>query len=411
MVPVRRLVWTAVVACLVAACGSTAPGPTGAVLSATGQPPAATPGPCIAAVSSLGAFTKRLQDDLAAVRTPLTKTPFDASDTAAASFRVSATITAYKNGEMAAVLDACAATAPLTPRVAKLIAAADKALEQARAASITNAKTQKAAATSLVALLPDVQAIAASNNDVTASLGVSSAATTGPDNSAAPGAAGNWTASANAYLEDAYDAYGAARAAALELARLDPTLSGVTEAELASRQAEAAQAWATAGTAIARHVATMNDNQARPCYADAYAADRTLATRWQALLQGGVVPAVDTDAGRQALQEADRRPRPDDDLPQGHGRVLRRLSLTRPDSRTWRAGGSSWHRRETADSPSGEPGSRLARRRRPPPIGGRTIPSGSLRRLSATPGMLERRPRRRGSNRFPWRSTRSSSVG
>jgi hypothetical protein len=306
LVPVRRLVWIAVVACLVAACGSTAtPGPTGAVLSATGQPSAATPGPCIAAVSSLGAFTKRLQDDLAAVRTPLKKTPFDASDTAAASFRVSATITAYKNGEMAAVLDACPATAPLSPRVAKLIAAADKALEQARAASITNAKTQKAAATSLVALLPDVQAIAALNNDVTASLGVSSAATPGPDDSASPGAASDWTASANAYLEDAYDAYGAATTAAVELARLDPTVSGLTEAELASRQAEAAQAWATAGTAMARHVASMNDHQARPCYADAYAADRTLATRWQALLQGGVVPVVDTDAGRLAVQEAD----------------------------------------------------------------------------------------------------------
>ncbi len=307
MVPVRRLLGVSlVVACLVAACGSNATGPTpsSVVLAATGRPVDPSIGSCMAAVSSLAAFTERLGKDLAAVRTPLKTTPFDSAATAAASFHVSATITAYKSGEIEAVLQGCPATAVLAPRVKKLIDTADTALEQARVASINNPATQKAAATSLVNLLPEVQKLATRNNEIVAALDLTSGVAAG--SSASPGAAADWTTAANAYLEDTYATYGAARSAAQELAGLDPTASGVTPDELAARQVAAATAWTTAGQALTRHLATMDANVARPCYTDAYSADRKLAAQWQKLLGAGTVPAVDTELGRTVILQANQ---------------------------------------------------------------------------------------------------------
>jgi hypothetical protein len=286
--------WLIAIALLVAACAPAADsgGPSDAVLAATGQP-ASTPDPCRTAVTGLSAFTDQLSGDVGAIKGPLTAKPFVAADAAVASFRVSAMLTSFRFDELVGALQACPATADLGPRVTRLVTAMNKVLDEARSASISNAQAQRAAAAALVAMLPDVTALAKANDQAAATLG----------GGATGGSTGDWTAAANTYLESTFETYGTTSAAAADLARLAPAAAGLTAAESASRIQQATGIVDRAAAAVARHVQAMQTSQAQTCYADAYAADRTIADRWQGLLVDGAWPG-DATADARATAEA-----------------------------------------------------------------------------------------------------------
>jgi hypothetical protein len=301
--------WLIAIAFLVAACATPADAsrPSGAVLAATSRP-APSADPCPAATTGLSAFAQALATDVGSIREPLGATPFVASDAAVASFRVSAMLTTFRTDELVGALGQCQATAALAGRVTKLVKAMNEVLDGARGASITNAKAQKDAAAALVAMLPEIAAIRAANDQAAAATGGGTAANAspspgtggspGPVVSARPGA--DWTALANAYLEDTFLTYATADAAAADLHRLDPAAAGLSAAEAATRQQQAAILVDRAATAVDRHAQGLQGGTARPCYADAWDADRSLVSRWQQLLVDGPYPGDATAETRAA---------------------------------------------------------------------------------------------------------------
>jgi len=294
--------WLIGIALLVCACAPAADAnkPSEAVLGATSRP-AASADPCPAAVSGLSAFTKALGTDVGAIREPLKAKPFVASDAAVASFRVSAMLTTFRTDELVGALSQCPATTDLAGRVTKLVKAMNTVLDGARAASITNAKAQQDAAAALVAMLTEIDAIATANDQAAATLGGTTAAASGAPaagGSAAPvwstGPGADWTAAANAYLEDTFDTYAVADATAGDLRRLDPAAAGLTAAESATRRQQAAVLVTGAANAVSRHLQGLQSSRSRPCYADAWEADRAVADRWQQLLVDGPLPGTAT---------------------------------------------------------------------------------------------------------------------
>ncbi|HEY7968743.1 MAG TPA: hypothetical protein VID95_02040 [Candidatus Limnocylindrales bacterium] len=283
--------WLIAIALLVAACtpAAVSSGPSGAVLAATGQP-GSTPDPCRTAVTGLAAFTQQLSGDVGDIKDPLAAKPFVAADAAVASFRVSAMLTSFRLDELVTALRACPATADLGTRVTGLVAAMNKVLDEARSASISNAQAQRAAAAALVGMLPDVTALAKANDQAAATIGGTAAG--------AAGAAGDWTADANTYLESTFETYATTSAAAADLARIAPVAAGLSAAESASRIQQATAIVDRAAAAVARHLQAMQASQAGTCYADAYAADRTIAGRWQSLLVDGAWPGDATADAR-----------------------------------------------------------------------------------------------------------------
>ena len=196
-------------------------------------------------------------------------------------------LTSFRLDELVAALQACPATADLGPRVTRLVAAMNKVLDEARTASISNAQAQRSAAAALLGMLPDVTALAKADEQAAATIG----------GGTTTGAAGDWTADANTYLESTFETYATTGAAAADLARLAPAAAGLTAAESASRIQQATVIVDRAAAAVA-HLQAMQAGQARTCYADAYAADRTIADRWQGLLVDGAWPGDATADAR-----------------------------------------------------------------------------------------------------------------
>ena len=239
-------------------------------------------------MTGLAAFTEQLSGDVGDIKDPLAAKPFVAADAAVASFRVSAMLTSFRLDELVTALRACPATADLGTRVTGLVAAMNKVLDEARSASISNAQAQRAAAAALVGMLPDVTALAKANDQAAATIG----------GTAARRPAGDWTADANTYLESTFETYATTSAAAADLARIAPVAAGLSAAESASRIQQATAIVDRAAAAVARHLQAMQASQAGTCYADAYAADRTIAGRWQSLLVDGAWPGDATADAR-----------------------------------------------------------------------------------------------------------------
>jgi hypothetical protein len=314
---VRWLIGVAliVVALMVAACGSsTTPEPSGQPTPASSAAAPAPAGSCPLAVAQLGAFTSGLAADLTNLQGPIGQKPFNATDAAVANFRVSATLTPFKDDRMVANLEGCPTTADLGPRVAKVMATAEAAIEKAQAASITNATSQRAAGLSLLGLLPEVLALSDANDIAASTLGLPHEAAVLPNGSAtsggsaqpgehptrtppltgpgsSPAAADTWTDAANGYLNDTFATYrnvitwGAALGGSG-----DPASSTPDELVEGIRQS------------LGGHLVYMESHRARSCYASAYATDRNLAGQWSALLQGGTLPSDTTPEGQAAAR-------------------------------------------------------------------------------------------------------------
>lgn len=337
----RSLFVVVVVALLVAACSGT--NPASPSLPSAPAPvsarPAGSADPCVFAVTHLGAFNARLANNLAAIRPLVLRKVFVASDASSAVVQVSATLTAYK-GHLVAAMEACGRTADLVPRVARLMADAERFLAPARAGSIQDARTQRGAAVALFGLLPEVLALSEAGQLLASELRLSAQVaqlapgadaplgslpplptatpaptpqprpqptptrtdSTGTTSSGSGSTTTDWTIRANAYLDHTVSTYRLVTSNALELYGLSVTTPGLTEAETAARQEAAALYWKPAVAAIKRHLAYMSNRPARSCYKDAYAADRRLANQWLEALQMGVYPSEHTPSDRYAKQ-------------------------------------------------------------------------------------------------------------
>ena len=203
-------------------------------------------------------------------------------------------ITTFRTDELVGALSQCSATAGLAGRVTKLVKAMNAVLDGARAASITNTKAQRDAAAALVRMLAEIDAISDANDQAAATIGGGTTAGA----SGSPGAGTDWTAAANAYLEETFDTYATVDAAASDLRRLDPAAVGLTATESATRGQQATVLVDRAATAVDRHLQGLQVSRAQPCYADALDADRAVASQRQGPLVDGAWPGDATAEAR-----------------------------------------------------------------------------------------------------------------
>jgi predicted secreted Zn-dependent protease len=165
---------------LVAACGGPGVAPTAGPAKspppAVGASPRATTSPCAIAVTHLGTFTRRMGDRLASLRPLVEAKRFDAAETAAAIRRVSATLTDFSSLE--GTLLACEQAVGLAEQVALLRDAAEQVLVPALALRVSDTGGQKSAGAGLLALLPDVLALAEAAKETARALGVDVAVAT-----------------------------------------------------------------------------------------------------------------------------------------------------------------------------------------------------------------------------------------
>jgi hypothetical protein len=302
--------WLIGIALVVAACGSQPTEPSRSPAPAGSVAARAAAGTCPLAVAQLRALTDGLAGDLSNLSGPIKQKPFSATEAAVANFRVSATVTAFKDEGIAANLASCEATADLAPRVTKVLTTAVAAVEQAQAASITNASAQRAAGVKLLGLLPEVLALGKANEVAANTLGLPNDVAVVPG-SADPGssvgpaktppltggsspapAGGTWTDAANAYLNDTFATYRDVSARAAALSGTGTPTPSATPAELADGIRQA----------LSGHLVYMDGHRARGCYSNAYATDRSLAGQWDALLETGVLPSDATPEGQAAAQ-------------------------------------------------------------------------------------------------------------
>jgi hypothetical protein len=110
-----------------------------------------------------------MADDLVSLRPLVVVARFDAGAAVTATRRVSATLTAYAGLER--TLGACEATIELGQRVEKLRASASATLDQALSGLITDARSQRGAAVSLIKLMPEVLALSKAGKPVAQALG------------------------------------------------------------------------------------------------------------------------------------------------------------------------------------------------------------------------------------------------
>jgi len=308
----RGVRWLIGIALVVAACGSQAtaePSRSPAPVASVGAPAAA--GTCPLAVAQLRAFTQGLAGDLSNLSGPIKQKPFSATEAAVANFRVSATVTAFKDDRLAANLAECDETADLAPRVSKVLTTAVDAIERAQAASITNASVQRATGVTLLGLLPEVLALGKANEVAATALGLPNdvavipgsahpGSSAGPaqtppltgGSSPSPAGVTAWTDAANAYLNDTFATYRNVSARAAALSGAGTPSPSATPAELADGIRQA----------LSGHLVYMDGHRARGCYSNAYATDRSLAGQWEALLQAGVLPSDATPEGQTAAQ-------------------------------------------------------------------------------------------------------------
>ncbi len=136
------------------------------------------------AVTHLGAFTERLAGKLAALRPLVVATDFDSTGTAATLRSLSASLTAFAG--LGETLSECEPVADLAERVESLRSTAEKALASSLAAPITDARTHRATAMSLLGLLPEVLALSEAGKSVADTLGIQVALATVPEGADKP---------------------------------------------------------------------------------------------------------------------------------------------------------------------------------------------------------------------------------
>jgi Peptidase A4 family len=122
------------------------------------------------AITHLGAFSSRLAEDLAALRKVILAAPFSSQDAATANFRVSATLTAIDGDGLVSGLSRCEATQTLAGRMSKVLDEGQSAVKAAKTFSISDARTQQAAAANLFGLLPEVLALSNANATIAVDL-------------------------------------------------------------------------------------------------------------------------------------------------------------------------------------------------------------------------------------------------
>jgi predicted secreted Zn-dependent protease len=185
----RRLL-TLLAASLLVGCAATGPTPPPAPASPSPSSgtvtngPAPTPNPCVTAVAHLGAFSEQLGGELIELRPKVLDSAFDSAGTSQVIARVSATMVAFDGLEDRAT--SCLATAAIVAEVATIREGARTALDQSKTTSIYDAEVQRDAAAALVALLPDVRAVADATQTAAKSAGVNSQIAAIPDDALQP---------------------------------------------------------------------------------------------------------------------------------------------------------------------------------------------------------------------------------
>lgn len=260
--------------------------------------------PCRAVLVRLGTFTERMGNALSALRPLVIASNFDAAQTLAAVRRVSALVVV--DSDLDAVLGACAAIGPLQERVKSLSDEAAAGVAASLAASLDDPAGQRRATVTLWKLLPNVILLSKATQGIAEEMGIALAVAQIPEGAteplgplppirtasatAAPSSGGGSTGSGGIgtpttvqkYLDGVHATYDKMFFNEVWGDPNDPSLTGQERAvELAGAIARQA-----AYVDLSSHLAFMNAHPLA-CLADAYAADRRLASTFYAILDLG----------------------------------------------------------------------------------------------------------------------------
>lgn len=290
MHPWARLAVSAVLACLVAACGAQPPGsPSPSIPSptptASAPVPLDTPAPCSGPLSILGAFADRMASDIAALRPLVDATTFDNGAVLTLIRDVSATLQTYEGLEP--TLPPCDGSFRLSERLDKLRITAGAAVTAAVSVHVWDSKAQRKAALTLLALLPELKALSADAATVADAL--------------APGVTQR---TLDAYATSVLTTYRTDVGTSVQ-ALLQIDCTGMTGAEC-EPLADAGASWVKVAVAsINGHLAFMKEHPAASCFEDAYATDTDIANNLTSVLSDWFAgSSADTRAENQKVQAA-----------------------------------------------------------------------------------------------------------
>lgn len=321
-----RMALSVLASLLLAGCASQpdatrSPTPQAPLAAAMSRP---TLNPCVSIVVEAGVFSQRFAEGLAAMRPLVLAQPFDSQATMAAFRAVSATLT--ESTGLEAPIDACPTASSLVTQVQSLRAAAEKPMDAALAASVTDGPTIRASAVQLLGLLKAALALLSAVNTLATSLGVVVALAEVPGgatkpigslppfstsrptprpaaqrtaqptqttgSSASSGGSGSSSAyrAAVRYLDSVQATYTQIDQTSLDLWGFVVDGPGFTPAEVAANKEAAAIEFAPAVRLIQSHLSFMAGNTPR-CLKDAYSVDKPLVIAWRSQFKSYIYPS------------------------------------------------------------------------------------------------------------------------